>query len=212
MASVIFRTGFIYLLLICIIRLTGKRQIGELQLSELVTTILISEVAASPITNLEIPLLYAVLPITFLIACEITLSFLTTKFRPFKKLIEGTPSFLIRQGRLNQKELSRQRISLEELLSNLRQKDISAIQDVNYAILEQNGRVSVFPYDSQAQSAFAHAIVIDGHVKSAVLKQTAHDPAWLEGRLKAHKTALDDIFLFTVDDNGKEFLVRKEKD
>ncbi len=211
MVSVIFRTAFIYLLLICNMRLTGKRQIGELQLSELVTTILISEVAAAPITNLEIPLLYAVLPITFLIAAEITLSFLATKCRALKKIIEGAPSFLIRQGRLNQKELTRQRISLEELLSNLRQKDIASIQDVNYAILEQNGKLSVLPFDAQTQSAFAHAIIIDGHIKTRVLAQTGRDPVWLQERLKAHGVAAENIFLFTVDDNGKEFLVRKEK-
>ena len=144
MVTVLIRTAIIYLLLLLALRLTGKRQVGELQISELITTFMISELATSPIQDLSIPLIYSIIPIVFLLCAEIILSFLATKSKKLKKLFFGDPSFIIKNGKLDQDELGKLRIGINEFLWELRIKDVSDIDDVEYAILEQNGKLSVF--------------------------------------------------------------------
>ena len=211
MISVLFKSFLIYFLLVIFIRMTGKRQIGELQLSELVTTLLISEVASAPITNPDIPVLYGILPGVLMISLEILLSFLVTKVSFFKKLLDGSPSFLIRAGKIDQKELLRQRISVDELLSNIRLQNVSSPQNVNYAVLEQNGHLSVFPFQTEDEPVYAHALIVDGEVRHSVLRSLGYDDNWLSARLKARHLTPDRVFLFTVDDRKHEYWVRKEE-
>ena len=135
----------VYFMLIITLRLMGKRQIGELQLSELIVTILLSELAAIPIADKDIPLFYAIVPILLLLSLEVILSYIVLRLPGVKNLFAGRPSIIINKGVLNQKELERQRTGISELLCSLRQSGISDIGDVEYAILEQNGRFSVFP-------------------------------------------------------------------
>ena len=214
MATVLIRTLLIYILFICVIRLTGKRQVGELQVSELVITFMVSELATIPIQDISIPFSYSVLPIVFLLASEVILSFITTKSVKAKKLFAGNPSILIRQGKLNQRELAELRIGVNELLGELRLKDVSDISQVDYAIIEQNGKLSVFLKDGESTSptvsGIGHAVVIDGVINESNLRYSQKNKIWLEKYLNAHKIELSDIFLMTVDDKSKVSIIKKE--
>lgn len=221
MLAIFVRLLIIYTVLIGTMRFMGKRQIGELQVSELVTTILLSELAAQPVIDAAIPLIYAVISIGTLISIEVIISFAVTKIPFLKPIFDGKPSVLISKGKLDTKECQRVRISLEELLSQLRIAGVADIADVDYAILEQNGQLSVIqkkhcsPPDRDdlklkpTESGIAHALIIDSKISEYDLKYTGHDLDWLKSRLKHHKTSLSDVVLFTVDDAGKENLVKR---
>ena len=223
MVTVLIRAAIIYTLLLISLRLTGKRQVGELQISELITTFMISELAASPIQDLSIPLIYSIVPIVFLLCAEITLSFLATKSKKLKKLFFGNPSIIIRKGKLNQKELSRLRIGINELLGELRIKDVSDISDVDYAILEQNGKLSVFLKQEkqplcakdlkagEKSSGIAHAVIIDGEINESNLSYAGKNTKWLISYIKELKLTLEDIFLMTVNDSNNVTIIKKEE-
>ncbi len=222
MTTCIIRTFIIYILLVMTMRITGKRQIGELEISELVSTIIISEIAANPISNQEVPLTFAVLPIMLITSLEIIISFLSTKSSIMKKFFLGSPSILIKRGELQPRELSRARMSLEELLCQLRENGMTAIEDVDYAILESDGKLSVIPKASArsittadlslnpTQSGIAHAVVIDGIIKKEALEGSGKDLNWLKQKLQEKKLALQDIFLLTVDDASKVYIIKRK--
>ena len=221
MLAVFIRVLIVYILLIGTMRFMGKRQIGELQLSELITTILLSELASQPITDLQIPISYALIPIGVLLSLEVIISFAVTKVPWLKPIFDGKPSVLIKHGKLMTKEISKVRISIEELLSSLRTSGAASVSDVDYAILEPNGQLSVFLnrscspptcYDLSLkvpESGIAHAIVVDSIISLHGLSLIDRDQKWLSKRLKHHHINLEDVMLFTVDDNGKEYLAKK---
>lgn len=223
LAAIFIRTILIYLLLIAIMRLSGKRQIGEIQLSELVTTFLLSEIASHPLTNANIPFLHAVIPILTIISLEIIMSFLSTKSAVMKSILDGKPSIIIRKGVINQKEMVKMRLSMEDLLCELRLKNIASPDEVEYAILEQNGQISVFPKDAQKQLTLAdlnlngtgagisHAVIIDGHILDYAVQNAGKTTEWVEEQLrKKHIHDIKTVFLMTVDDNDTVHLVKKE--
>ena len=145
MITIFIRTLIIYVILVFTMRILGKRQLGELEVSELITTILLSEIASLPIANQDIPLSYAIIALITIMSFEVSASFLTSKFPSLKNILSSPPSTLIYKGKINQKELEKNRISPEELISELRLKNITDISHVEYAILEQNGLLSVIP-------------------------------------------------------------------
>ena len=197
----------IYLVFIITIRLMGKRQVGELEISELVITFMISELATMPIQNPTIPLSYAVIPIIVLVVGEIVFSFLITKSKLLKKLIVGNPSYIIKKGKLNQGELSRLRMGLSELLYELRLKDIDNISNVDYAILEENGKLSVFEKD---KSKLSHAIIIDGDIVKSNLELICKDEKWVLNYLERHKIDLKNVFLLCASEDLSINIIMKE--
>ena len=207
MATVLIRTLIIYLVLIITIRLMGLMQVGELEISELVITFMISELATMPIQNPTIPLSYAVIPIIVLVVGEIVFSFLITKSKLLKKLIVGNPSYIIKKGKLNQGELSRLRMGLSELLYELRLKDIDDISNVDYAILEENGKLSVFEKD---KSKLSHAIIIDGDIVKSNLELICKDEKWVLSYLKRHKIDLKNVFLLCASEDLSINIIMKE--
>ncbi|MBQ8509352.1 MAG: DUF421 domain-containing protein [Clostridia bacterium] len=221
MATIFIRIILIYVLLLGTMRVMGKRQIGELQPSELVTTILLSELAAQPIADSNIPLLFAVIPISALLSIEVLISFAVTKLPCLKPIFDGKPSILICRGKLQKNEIARVRISMEELLTQLRISGIADIADVYYAILEQNGQLSVIPKRAKTvptaedmslsvpETGLAHAIIVDTHISDFDLSLIHRDRNWLDKRLRHHRISLNDVFLFTVDDTGKECIIKK---
>ncbi len=209
MAVIFIRTILIYILLLAVMRISGKRQIGEIQISELVTTFLLSDIASYPLTNPGIPILNAVIPIFTLIALEIIFSFLTTKCGRLKNLLDGKPSIVILHGTIQKKEMERLRLSMDDLLCELRLKSISSISDVDYAILEQNGQISVFPKN---QNPLSHAVIIDGKLNLLLLKQIGKNKRWLHEILKAkHIREYGEIFLLSVTDGGDITLIKQEE-
>ncbi len=207
MVTVFIRTLIIYFLLIIAIRLLGKRQVGELELSELVITFMLSELATVPILDFSVPISHALIPIVVLVSSEIIFSFLVTKSSFVKKLLNGNPSYIIKHGKINQKELARLRMGLPELLGELRLKDVGDVGDVEYAILEENGKLSVFEKD---KSPLAHALIIDGEVVRSNLDLVSKDEKWLLSYLKKHKLELKNVFLMTICDNNNINIIMKE--
>lgn len=205
MAVIFIRTVLIYILLLAVMRFSGKRQIGEIQISELVTTFLLSDIASYPLTDPGISLLNAVVPILTIIPLEIIFSFLATKNNRIKKILDGNPSIVILHGKVQKKEMSRVRLSMDDLLCELRLKDVSSVADVDYAILEHNGQISVFP---KKNSPLSHAVVIDGSVNHKLLKKIGKNKHWLHCIMQEkHIEDLRDIFLLSVTDSGSVTLI-----
>lgn len=212
MASIFVRTVLIYVILIAMMRFTGKRQIGQLQVSELITAFLISEIASNPVTDSNIPLLHAIVPITVILCLEVIASFLSTKSAIIKKILEGKPSVVVRNGKPVQKEMAKMRMSVEDLFCQLRLKDAPSPSVVDYAIFEPNGQLSVFPLENAPTvTGIAHPVIVDGHIISYVLKDIGRDEKWL-GKILADKKIRDikTVFLMTVDDGDAITVYKKE--
>lgn len=223
MVTVLIRATIIYLTLLIALRLTGKRQVGELQLSELITTFMISELATTPIQNLSVPLIYSLIPIVLLLCAEIVLSFLTTKSKRLKKIFIGDPSIIIRNGIIDQSELARLRIGINELLGELRLKDVSDISHVDYAILEQNGKLSVFLKSSKQtvtledinkqkdNEGISHAVIVDGKINESNLQFAGKSTAWLKKYMHAHNINMKEIFLLAINDSDQITIIYKDE-
>lgn len=223
MSTVIIRTLIVYTVISTVLRLMGKRQVGELELSDLVATLLLSELASLPIADRNIPLLNSLVPILIILSLEILLTYCKTKFSPLKKLLESRPSVLIRKGVLDQTELGRMRISVEELLSECRLQGYAHLEDVYYAILEQDGKLSVIPRagkspicaeDLQLQvkeRGLAYAVIVDGTVNDAHLASLGLDRTWLARECGRRGAAEEDVFLMTVNESSDITFIRKER-
>ena len=222
MATSIVRAVIIYITLVIALRVTGKRQIGELEISELVSTILISEIASAPISNLETPLLFGIIPVFVIIILEVLISFFATRSNFMKKIFLGSPSVLVRRGEIQPKELTKARMSVEELLCQMRESGITTIEDVNYAILESDGTLSIIPKNKARnvtladlslnipENGIAHAIVIDGAIKKEALEGAGKSHGWLENEIKKARVPLEDIFLMTVDDANHVYIINRK--
>ena len=207
MAPMVVRTIIIYILLNFSLRIMGKRQIGELDVGELVSTLLISEIAAIPIDDTDIPLLNAIVPALLLLSFEIILSTVKNKSEKLKRRIEGEPVFLIYRGKLRQRALDENRLSVNELLSELRIQGAADISDVEYAVLEQNGNMSVV---TKSDTALAHSLIIDGEVIEKTLISMGYDEKWLRTRLEENKIKKSEVLLLTVNDSGDINIIRKD--
>ncbi len=223
MITVFLRTIIVYIILTCTMRIMGKRQIGELEISELIVTFMLSELATIPISDTEVPLLNAIVPILLLLSLEGMLSFLTLKIPIFKKAIYGKPSILIKEGKLDQNELKKQRIELSELMCSIRQSGIASMEDVYYAILEENGKLSVFPKSSVAPATpkqlkidvtddgVGLPVIMDRRIIKENLKLRDWNEFRLERELNSRKLKLEDVFLLSIDDNENIYIIRKER-
>ena len=223
MLGIFVRTLVIYLILTGAMRLMGKRQIGELEVTDLVITLLLSDIATHPIVDPENPLSHALIPIITLLATEVTLSLLLSRFPRLKNLGSARPNVLIHYGQINQRELDRLRISSDELISELRQKDITNIDEVAYAILEQNGKISVIPRVSAQpptredlhirarESGISHILISRGVVNRHNLRQMGYDNAWLDTQLRRNRCRAKEVFLMTVNDLGEICLQLRER-
>ena len=208
MASIFIRTIIIYLLLSFSMKIMGKRQIGELDVGDLISTLLISELAAIPIDDSNIPLLNALLPILFIVALEIIISSLKNKYSAFKKYAEGVPSFIIFKGRLFKETLKENRISINELLSEARVQGIFDIKEIDYCILEANGKISISKKQN-ASGNVAHPLIIDGQINKSELRLMEMS----ENDLSSYTNGTDTkkIFLFALDDTRAPNIIIKEE-
>lgn len=222
MLTILIRTVVIYIALTVILRLMGKRQLGELDVGELVITIILSEIAATPITNPDSSLLEAIVPALILALLEILTSILILKTPLFKSLLSSKPAVVMARGVINYNMMKKVRISLEELISQVRQNGVYDLAEVDYAILEENGKMSVIPKNRNRQpdksdleiqcpdNGLMHLIISDGSVNMHGLTLINKDRAWLERRLQGFDLAIKDIFCMTVDDVGKIFIQKHD--
>ncbi len=217
------RTIILYLLLIVVIRLMGKRQIGQMEPSEFVVTMLVANLASIPMQDGGIPLFSGVVPILTVLGLELILSALSLKSIRFRKLLCGKPVILIENGNILQSNLRRTRITIDELTGHLREKDVLDLRSVQYAILETNGNLSVFPYPKekpasardagiQAQKQyFPIAVISDGKILSENLQKAKKDTRWLQRVLREQHAQLRDTWLLTVDGADHIYFCRKER-
>ena len=209
MTSIFIRTIIIYVILNIMLKIMGKRQIGELEVNELVTTLLISEIGALPISDTNIPLLPALIPILFISSAEVIISIVKNKSAKIKKAVEGEPVYIIYKGSLIQKALGDNRISINELLTEMRTQGIADITDVRYAILESNGKIS-FLQSSDAPN-IATPIVIDTEPDLKRIRSLGYNPEWLYKQLDKRNVSISEVFLMTVNESGNINIIRKDK-
>lgn len=224
MATAFFRTVILYMVLIIGLRLTGKRQIGELEPNELVLTMLLSDLAAVPMQDFGIPLLSGVLPIAVILCMSMLLSFLSLRSVRFRALICGEPTVIIRQGVISQQAMRRNRLTVDELMEELRCQGVTDLQTVKYAVLETSGQLSVLLYPAQqpltpqqagvtvADDLFLPRVIInDGRLLRENLRAAGLEEKWLARQLKEQGCrCAADVFLLTVDDAGAVVCVLKE--
>ena len=224
MTTAFFRTLILYCILMVGLRLMGKRQIGELEPSELVLTLIISDLAAVPMQDFGIPLANGVFPIVTLLCLSMLISFFSLKSIRFRGLVCGYPTVIIREGKIQQQNMARNRFTVDELMEQLRCQGYSDLSAVKYAVLETSGQVSVLPYtkdgpatpktmnlDVRDDVTLPVLVINDGRVMSDNLSASGYNDAWLEKQLKERKlTSPGQVFLMTVDESGSVVCVLKE--
>ena len=223
MFVVFFRTIIIYFVIIVCLRIMGKRQLGELQPSEFVIAILISNIATLSIEDTDIPLTGAIVPIITLMSAEVILSFITLKSGKAQVIVTGNPVPIIRLGNIDQKSMRELRFSIEDLMSQLRINGFFDIQEVAWAIVETNGQLTVYPKaksqpltqkilsDPEGQIDTPPMVLIsDGVVSPKVLKECNLTEKWLSGVLKKEKLSENEVFLMTCDPSAKYYIVKME--
>lgn len=216
------RTIVLYALLILAVRLMGKRQIGELEPSEFVVTMLVANLAAIPMQDGAIPLYSGMVPILTVLGMELVLSGVILRSVTLRRLLCGKPVILINHGRILQDNLRRTRVTLDELTRQLREKDVLDIRTVEYAILETDGSVSVFPYPKDRPASAKEAgitvqrqylpitIIEDGHLSRENLEKAGKDDDWLSRVLQSHHALPSDTLLLTVDEGDQIVYMEKE--
>lgn len=216
MVIAFIRTIILYILIIAGVRLMGKRQVGELEPSELVLSLLIADLAAVPMQDFGIPLLTGVIPILTLLSVTMIFSVLTMRYVRFRILMCGKPSIVVRNGAPDQMEMHRNRFTVDELFEELRMNGYTDLSKIKYAILETNGQLSVIPYASEKppsasqlsietpESGLPVILISDGRVLENNLKTSGRDLNWLNKQLKKHKCSSPArVFLMTVDELGQ---------
>lgn len=223
MLTILVRTLLIYLSLLLTVRLMGKRQIGELEVTDLVTTLLISEIASLPITNQDIPVSYALIPIISLLILEIFSSMVLIRFPRLKILVSAKPTVIIRHGVLIQKALQDLRISVEELMSEVRQQGYSDLSMISDAILEKNGKLTVVPKPQYAppnlgqlgvrvpEDSLMHVVMTGATYNDEGLRLIGKDRAWLDAQLLRRGYSADRLFCVTANEKGKLLLIPLQK-
>lgn len=220
---VFIRTLILYIVVVAVMRIMGKRQIGELQPFELVIAIMLSELAAVPMQDTGIPLIHGLIPILTLMFLEIFLSYVTLKSRRLRKLVCGTASILIQKGQIIEEELRSQRFNLDDLMEELRLSGYLNISDIEYAILENSGKLSIIPKSSnspvtrkdlnlsQNEEKLPVALVLDGQLDSYNLKYIGQDKKWLLSKLNEYNiNKIEDVFIAMLDSSGKFFVQRRQ--
>ena len=222
MPSIFARTILIYILLTVTMRIMGKRQLGELDIGEFVITILLSEIASLPITNPEKSIWTGITPVITLAALEILTSSLALKFPKFKRILSSKPSVLISRGRMDRQEMHKARISVEDLITQIRQNGIFDLEEVDYAILEENGKMSIIPKSlyrqpdrrdlniSDDNSGAMHILISDGIISAHGMHILNKDEKWLAEILRSHSLSPRDVLCMTCNDAGKLYIIKKE--
>ena len=223
MAIVLVRTLIIYFALLLTMRLLGKRQLGEMELSEFVVAALIADLASHPLQDMGIPLLNGLIPILVLFCCEVLIAGLSLRHIRLRSLIFGKPSLLIVRGSILQQEMFRNRFTVDELMQELRSQGIADLSIIEYGILETNGKLNVIlaPAERPATAAqlglkpseggYPSILISDGRVLEANLRHLGFDLTWLQKRLRENGASSPrEVFLMTATPSGRIYFAAKE--
>ena len=223
MIVTIIRTAILYLFVIISMRIMGKRQIGDMQPNELVTTILISEIATVPIQDMDQPVINGVMAIALLVALEVIMSIFAMKSGMIRCAINGRPIIVIRKGLLDQKALKQLRMTIDDLMENLRSQQVFSIEDVELALVETNGSISIMlapdkqPFtvgDSNTPldtSGVPVPVICDGKLQPHFMSSMEVSEHAVRQALSSRKLRIDEVFLMTIESNGKASVIKKEK-
>ncbi len=209
MVQVLFRTTFFYFYVILCYRLMGKREVGQLGIIDLMVSILIAELIAISIENIKDSIFLTIMPIALLVFLEILLAFISIKSRKIRTFFDGKPSLIICNGKINYNEMVKQRYSMDNLLLSLRQNEIKNIDDVEYAFLEPNGKLSIFKYNFfKTRSAYPMPLILDGSIQYKALDHIKKNKNWLQYTLSKKNLTIEDVFYCFYKKN-KLFIIKR---
>lgn len=223
MAIIFIRTVILYFAILVSMRVMGKRQLGELEISEFIVAALIADLAATPLQDIGIPLLNGLLPIMIMFCLEIIIAGLNMKSVKLRKFTYGKPEIIIRNGRIDRDSMHRNRFTVDELMQELRAQGQVDASQVAYGVLETNGQLSLLlmPASQPATAAmlginpedtgYAHIIINDGRILDKNLSLLGRDRCWLDNELKRRKIkSIDDVYILTLSETGSVFCQTKE--
>ncbi|MFT9817596.1 DUF421 domain-containing protein [Lysinibacillus sp. NPDC056185] len=205
--TIIFRTCFLYVFILIIFRLMGKREVGELSVIDLVVSILMAEVAAFALDDFESPLFSVILPIIILFFIQITTAYISLKSKKFRDLVDGDPVLLIRDGVILESEMRKQRYNLDDLCQQLRENGNASVTDIAYAYLEPSGNLSVYQKD---EKAFVYPLIIDGDIQDRHLQVLHKDTDWLIAELAKNNITDSNTVFFCVWEEDRLHIQLKE--
>lgn len=209
--NALFRTVFFYFIVVIAYRIMGKRELSQLQVIDFIVSILMAELIAISIENIEDPIYMALVPIVGLVIIEIILAKISLKSKKFNDIMSGKPSLIILNGKLNFKELVKCRYSLDNILLELRQNQIKSISDVEYAFLETNGKLSVFKYNFlKTSSDYPMPVIVEGEIDNNTLKYINKSKVWVLNELRKRKVKLEDVF-YSFYKNNKLYIIKYVK-
>ena len=207
--TVLFRTLFFYFFVLVAYRIMGKREIGQLGVIDLIVSILIAELVAISIEETENPIYLTIIPITVLVLLEIVFAYISIKSRKFRNVFDGKPSLIIANGKINYKEMIKQRYSLDDLLISLRMQGIKELDMVEYAFLEPNGQLSIFKYNLfKLKSSYPMPLILDGSIQKKALKHIHKSEIWLKNELSNKNLTYKDVF-YAFYKNKKIYIIKK---
>lgn len=207
---IFLRTVFFYFFILLIYRIMGKREVGQLGITDLIVSILMAELAMISIEGYDKSIFYSVLPIVTLTILQISLAYFSIKNPKFRIFLDGSPSIIIKEGKVNYKEMLKQRYTLDDLLVQIRDKGFKSLEEVEYAILENNGTLSVFGYANSKNKYLPLPIILDGKVQEDTLRYLDKDDSWIDTILTKKDVKLEDIFYAFYKD--KSIFIIKQSD
>ena len=213
MAYIILRSVILYMVVAISLRMMGKRQIGELQPSELVITLLFSELASMPMQDVDQPILTGILPILALAAIEIAVSTITLKSVKLRHLLYGKPIVLVYNGKIDQKAMEKARVSIDDLIEAMRTSGVIKVADIDFAVLETNGNMSIIQKENAStKSGMPEVMVVDGKIMKDNLKKYGLSTDWIKDIMEVQGIKnRKDIFFLTREQGGKTHIIKKEK-
>ena len=207
--TVLFRTIFFYFFVLLAYRIMGKREIGQLGVIDLIVSILIAELVAISIEETESAIYLTIIPIAMLVILEVAFAYISIKSRKFRIIFDGKPSLIICNGKINYKEMVKQRYSLDDLLISLRTQGIKDLEMVEYAFLEPNGELSVFKYNIfKIKSSYPMPLILDGMLQKSSLKHIKKSEEWLIDALCEKNLTIKDVFYAFYKQN-KIYIIKK---
>ena len=207
---ILFRSVFFYTLITIIYRIMGKREIGELSIMDFIVSIFITDMVVMSIENYNESILISLIPIFILTLIQMSFSYLSLKSKNIKNVVDGKPSVIINKGKVNFEEMSKQRYNIDDLLSQLRESSVKSLDEVDYAILENNGKLSIFLTQDDKKRTYPLPLILDGNIEIETLKQIGKNKFWLDKELKKQGIRLEDIF-YCFYRNKKLYIIEKNK-
>ena len=209
---VLERTVLFYVIITFLYRFMGKREVGQLGIVDLIVSILIAELAAISIDNREESVFLSIIPIIVLVLIQIVMSYISLKNAKVRDAFDGTPSVMINRGVVNFKEMVRQRYNLDDLLTQLREQHIRTIEEVDYAILESSGKLSVFQKENNKFGDYPLPLILDGVIQPETLTQIKKSKTWIERTLKDYQVKMEDVFYAFYKNKGLYVIKKSDLD